>query len=99
MPDAVTPGDADRIARLARLALTDEERTLYARQLSSILDYARQLEAVDTTDVPPMTRADEDAALERADEPRPSLPRDAALRNAPESAAGLFVVPRVLGAD
>jgi aspartyl-tRNA(Asn)/glutamyl-tRNA(Gln) amidotransferase subunit C len=96
MPDRLDPLEVERIAVLARLALTDEERQLYAAQLTRILHYARQIAALPTEGVPPMTRVDEESALERPDEPRPSLPRDAALQNAPDTLAGLFLVPRAI---
>src|SRR5512139_1038633 len=99
MSDAIGPGEVDRIARLARLALTEGERALYARQLTRILDYARQIAALDTSGVSPTARVEEGAPAERPDEPRPSMPRDAALQNAPEAVAGLFVVPRAIGED
>ena len=97
MSDEIGAAEVERIAQLARLALTDEEKGRYARQLTRILDYARQIASLDTADVPPMARADEAGPAERPDEPRPSLPREAALANAPESLAGLFVVPRAIG--
>ncbi len=99
MADVLTPEEVDRIARLARLALTADERSLYARQLTRILEYARQIAELPTQDVAPMIRADEKPALERPDEVRPSLPREEALGGAPETAAGLFVVPRAVGGD
>lgn len=97
MPDDLKPEEVDRIAQLARLALTDEEKSLYGRQLTRILEYARQIASLDTGGVAPMTRVAEDSALERPDNPRSSLPRAEALENAPESLAGLFVVPRAIG--
>ena len=89
-----------RIAQLARLALTDDEMTLYARQLADILAYAEQLQEVDTAGVAPTSHPLALTAALRRDEVRPSLPRDESLRGAPEAdtAAGLFKVPRVLGA-
>ena len=83
---------------LARLALTDDEKALFARQLARILDYARQIAELDTRDVPPTARVDEAAPLERADEPRPSLPRETLAERA-RSLAGLFVVPRAIGEE
>lgn len=97
MPDPLKPAEVDRIAQLARLALTDEERALYAGQLTRILEYARQIAGLETEGVQPMARVNAESALERPDEPKPSLPRPDALQNAPESAAGLFVVPRAIG--
>ena len=97
MPDDLTPGDVERMAALAHLALTEEERALYARQLTRILDYARQIGELDLRDVPPTSSTTAGLSPERPDEPRPSIGRDAALSNAPDTAAGLFRVPRVFG--
>jgi aspartyl-tRNA(Asn)/glutamyl-tRNA(Gln) amidotransferase subunit C len=94
-----TRADVERIARLARLELSDEEKDLYARQLGEILDYAAQVQAVDTTDVAPTAQAVIATAAWREDRPAASLPREDVLRSAPAAdlAAGLFKVPRVLG--
>jgi aspartyl-tRNA(Asn)/glutamyl-tRNA(Gln) amidotransferase subunit C len=97
MRDDLTVGDVERIAALARLALTDEEKSLYARQLTRILDYARQVAELDTRDVPPTSSVLDEVPLERPDIVRPSLDRQAALSNAPDAASGLFRVPKVLG--
>lgn len=99
MADVLSPDVVERIARLARLRLTDDERVVYARQLTRILDYAGQLDRVATEGVPPMTHVDEESALERADEVRPSLGRDESLANAPDSVSGLFVVPRAIASE
>jgi aspartyl-tRNA(Asn)/glutamyl-tRNA(Gln) amidotransferase subunit C len=92
--------DVARIAQLARLALTAEEIDLFARQLGAILTYAEQLQTIDTAGIPPTSHPLALTAALRDDEPRPSLPREDALRAAPEPdrAAGLFKVPRVIGA-
>ncbi len=97
MPDDLTVADVERIAALAHLALTEDEKALYARQLTRILDYARQIGEVETRDVAPTWSTAADLTPERPDEPRPSLDRDVALANAPDAASGLFRVPRVLG--
>lgn len=100
MPPALDPNDVAQIARLARLALTRDEMELYARQLADILAYAEQLQEVDTSGVPPTSHPLALTAALREDEVRPSVPREEFLRAAPEAdvAAGLFKVPRVLGA-
>jgi aspartyl-tRNA(Asn)/glutamyl-tRNA(Gln) amidotransferase subunit C len=97
MPDDLTAGDVERIAALAHLALTDEETSLYARQLTRILEYARQIAELDLAGVPPTCSTSAGLSPERPDLPRPSIGREAALSNAPDSASGLFRVPRVLG--
>ncbi|MDQ3212612.1 MAG: Asp-tRNA(Asn)/Glu-tRNA(Gln) amidotransferase subunit GatC [Acidobacteriota bacterium] len=99
MPHSFTREDLDRVARLARLELDATEQDLFARQVAGILEYAAQIQAVDTTGVDPMSHPPGGQAAMRADAARPSLPRDASLAAAPEAdlAAGLFKVPRVLG--
>ena len=99
----LTVADVERIAALAHLELTDEEKQLFTRQLADILNYAEQLQAVDTAGVPATahvntTRRVEDS-VERPDVPRPSISTADAIANAPDSApdAGLFRVPRVIG--
>lgn len=91
--------EVDRIAALANLALTDEERDLFARQLADILAYANEVSQVDTTGVPPTAHVLREETALRDDDPRPSLTRPDAFANAPEAAreAGLFKVPRVIG--
>jgi aspartyl-tRNA(Asn)/glutamyl-tRNA(Gln) amidotransferase subunit C len=91
----VTEETVEHVARLARLSLTDEERRLFARQLEDILAWADSLQALDTSDVPPMSHPREAEAF-REDEPRDGLDRRAALEAAPEAADGLFRVPRVI---
>ena len=100
---SLTIADVERIAALAHLDLTDDEKPLFTRQLADILDYAAQLQAVDTSGVPATAHVSADGSsgesAERADEPRPSLPAGDGLANAPDAArdAGLFRVPRVIG--
>jgi aspartyl-tRNA(Asn)/glutamyl-tRNA(Gln) amidotransferase subunit C len=99
MADAFSRDDLTRVASLARLALTGEEHELFARQLAQVLDYARQVQSVDTSGVPPTSHSTGALTPLREDEVQPSLPRDSALSQAPEAdpVAGLFKVPRVLG--
>jgi len=99
MPAEFTKSDVDRLAELARLALTDEEKTLFAGQLDRILQYARQICALDTSGVEAMSHVLEQQAVDRPDEVRLSLTEGQALANAPEPALdqGLFKVPRVIG--
>jgi aspartyl-tRNA(Asn)/glutamyl-tRNA(Gln) amidotransferase subunit C len=100
---SLTIADVERIAALAHLELTDDEKPLFTRQLADILEYAAQLQAVDTSGVPAMAHVSAarsfEESSERPDEPQPSLRVEDALANAPDSAqdAGLFRVPRVIG--
>lgn len=99
MSSALTIADVERIASLAHLELTDEEKRVFSRQLADILAYADQVQAVDTSGVPATAHVHAAQRAEREDEPGPSLTVAEALANAPDAApdAGLFRVPRVIG--
>ena len=99
MPTSLTIADVERIAALAQLELTDEEKRLFTSQLADILAYAEQVQAVDTSGVPATAHVNTLQRTERDDEPRPSLPTEDAMANAPDGVpdAGLFRVPRVIG--
>jgi len=99
MPQSFTREDLERVARLARLELDASEQDLFARQVAGILEYAEQIQRVDTTDVEPTSHPAGTVGAMRPDAVRPSLPRDEALAGAPDADldAGLFKVPRVIG--
>jgi aspartyl-tRNA(Asn)/glutamyl-tRNA(Gln) amidotransferase subunit C len=99
MSTALTIADVERIAALAQLELTDEEKQLFTRQLADILAYAEQVQAIDTSGVPATAHVHAGQQTEREDQPRPSLPIADAVANAPDAdrRAGLFRVPRVIG--
>jgi aspartyl-tRNA(Asn)/glutamyl-tRNA(Gln) amidotransferase subunit C len=96
----VTDKDVSYVADLAHLELTEEERPRMLKDLNSILGYIDSLNELDTTNVEPMaqvvSRAEGFAHAMRPDEPRPSLPHEEALRNAPESDGVFFKVPKVI---
>jgi aspartyl-tRNA(Asn)/glutamyl-tRNA(Gln) amidotransferase subunit C len=98
MPGHFTREDVERIARLARLELTEHEKTLLTPQLSAFLAYAEQVQQVATAGVPPTSHPLGTLGSWRDDTPEPSLDRTVALSQAPEAdtARGLFKVPRVL---
>jgi aspartyl-tRNA(Asn)/glutamyl-tRNA(Gln) amidotransferase subunit C len=99
MSTGFTREQVEAIAALAQLELSESEIELFARQLGDILEYATQVQRIDTTGVPPtatLVIGDEDT--DRPDEVCPSLERGEALMNAPEAdlASGFFKVPRVI---
>ena len=96
---SLTIADVERVAALAQLELTAEEKALFTRQLADILSYAEQIQALDTRHVPATASVRTGSDAERDDQPRPCLSTVDALANAPDSAAdaGLFRVPRVIG--
>jgi aspartyl-tRNA(Asn)/glutamyl-tRNA(Gln) amidotransferase subunit C len=82
------------VARLARLELSEEEIERFSGELSKVLDYVETIDELGgLDDVPPTSHVvDVENAL-RADEPRPSIPVEKALENAPDAAQGGFRVP------
>jgi aspartyl-tRNA(Asn)/glutamyl-tRNA(Gln) amidotransferase subunit C len=85
-----------RIAHLARLSLSEEEAGAMAADLDTILGYVEKLRALDTEGVPPTAHVLPVATPFRPDEPRPSLPPEAAVANAPASRGSAFWVPPVI---
>ncbi|WP_448594591.1 Asp-tRNA(Asn)/Glu-tRNA(Gln) amidotransferase subunit GatC [Thermoflexus hugenholtzii] len=91
--------EVEHIAELAKLALTEEEKNLYAEQLSAILEYFRQLQEVDTSGIPPTATVLPIRNVFRPDEPGEPMPREELLRNAPAQADGCFQVQPILEFD
>ena len=92
------PGDFDvkYVAHLARIALTADEQEKFGAQLSNILGYIEKLNQLDVTQIEPTAHAVPLVNVFRPDEIRPSLSNEEALRNAPASANGLFMVPKIV---
>ncbi len=88
--------DVKHVAHLARLALTPDEEMKLSAQLRPVLGYIEKLRELDVTSIEPTAHAVPLFNVTRADEIRPSLPHDEALRNAPRQAGGLFIVPKIV---
>ena len=82
-----------KVARLARLRLSDDEIEPMARELSTVLEHIERIGELDLEDVPPTSRVVEVTGALRADEPRECQPRDVALAQAPAASAEGFLVP------
>jgi aspartyl-tRNA(Asn)/glutamyl-tRNA(Gln) amidotransferase subunit C len=93
----ITTADVAHVARLSRLALTDEELERFTDQLAAVLDHAKDVSALDTAGVEPTAHPLPLRNVLRDDVPCPSLPRDVVLASAPEAEDGRFRVPRILG--
>ena len=81
------------VAKLARLRLTDDEVERMSGELSTILDHIETIGELDLGEVPPTSHVVNVENVLREDVPRPSLPRDKALEQAPDAAADGFRVP------
>ncbi len=96
---SLTPQDVEKIASLARLALTAEEKALYQEQLSAVLEYADRLNELDIADVPPTSSAVALRNVTRPDAAQPSLPTVDALFNAARQRQDQFWIQAVLDED
>lgn len=92
----IDKSEVDKVAKLARLEITEGEKEVFAEQLSSILDYVEQLKALDTTGLEPTATVVGQTNVFREDQVRPSLSADQVLANAPEQEDGFFSVPKII---
>lgn len=88
--------EVEHVALLARLRLTEAEKMKLTTDLNVILEQFETLQRLDTTNVPPTAHAMSLENVFREDVPRPSLPREEVLREAPEARDEFFVVPRIV---
>lgn len=97
----ISESDIEKIAQLAHLEISDEERRMFAPQIAEIVTYVEQLNEVDTGDIAPalggLTLEGQQTESSRTDEVQPSLGQKLALDQAPDPASGHFRVPKVLG--
>jgi aspartyl-tRNA(Asn)/glutamyl-tRNA(Gln) amidotransferase subunit C len=103
---AVSEQDVERVAELANLELTSDEKAGMLRDLNSVLDYFTQLNELDTSSVPPMAQVADQLTLGREqeavtphlrpDEIAPSLSREQVLASAPDTDGIFFKVPKVI---
>ena len=96
----ISESDIEKIAQLAHLEITDDERRMFAPQMAEIVTYVEQLNEIETAAVEPalggLTPEGERTESSRADETQGSLGQTIALDQAPDPAAGHFRVPKVL---
>ena len=93
---AITREEVLHVARLARLAMSDDESDRLGGQLSAILDYVKQLDRLDTRDVVPTSHAIETGTPFRDDVVEPFGDKEALLANAPDRLNDCFRVPRII---
>ena len=89
----ITRDEVLHVARLARLELSDDDVAKFQEQLSDILEAVSKVSELDLSDVPPTSHPLDVVNVWGADEPRPSLPVEEALANAPEREGSYFKVP------
>ncbi|MBA3075367.1 MAG: Asp-tRNA(Asn)/Glu-tRNA(Gln) amidotransferase subunit GatC [Anaerolineae bacterium] len=92
---SLTLAEVEQIAKLARLNLTDEEKSRYREQLSSILDYVTMLQELDTTSISTTSGVQPDECLLRVDDPVAPMSTSELLKNSPATTKNQFKVPPV----
>ncbi len=92
MPDM----DINYVAHLARLELTEAEKQKISAQLKDILAYVEKLNQLDVSQVEPTAHATPLSNVWRKDESRPGAKTERVMKNAPEHARDLFIVPRIV---
>ena len=92
----ITKEQVEHVAKLARLAITEEEKATFSEQLSSILTYVEQLNQLDTSKVEPTSHVISMQNVFREDRIKESLPREEVLAGAPEASEEFFRVPRII---
>ncbi len=88
--------DIEKVARLARLELSQQEKEILGNQMEQILSYMEQLNRLDTTGIEATSHAIPVYNAFRADEAKPSFPKEEVLGIAPDQEDGHFKVPRII---
>jgi aspartyl-tRNA(Asn)/glutamyl-tRNA(Gln) amidotransferase subunit C len=94
---SVTIKDVEHIATLARLEFSEQEKEKFTHQLNDILKYVEKMNELDTSNVEPLSHVIELQNVFRADEVKPSVSTEDALKNAPAKTEKYFKVPKVIG--
>ncbi len=99
MSQPITEADVRQVAKLSRLALSDDEITHFTGQLAAVLGYVSKLNELDDKikDVEPLFHPSDHHSVMRDDVEQPGLPPEDALANAPARQENFFKVPKVLG--
>lgn len=90
----ISKDEVKHVANLARLSLSEEEVDMFTEQLDAIIGFAEQLNELDTENIEPTTHVLELKNVLRDDQARESVPREEALKNAPDERDGQFKVPK-----
>ncbi|WP_269622311.1 Asp-tRNA(Asn)/Glu-tRNA(Gln) amidotransferase subunit GatC [Prochlorococcus marinus] len=92
----ITPEDVRKVAKLARLEISEEDVSIYTSQLEKILEYVAQLDNINTDNIPPTTRAVEVVNVLREDTVTKEIDREELLNLAPEREGEFYKVPKIL---
>ncbi len=93
---SISAADVDKIAKLAKLDLSEDERKKFRSQLSDIISYVEKLSELDTKDIEPLAHVNDLTNVSRQDTPRPSMEEKDVFKNSPQHDNEHFLVPKVL---
>ena len=93
---SISKEDVDKIARLAKLDLSKDERIKFAKQLGNIISYVEKLDEVDVSNVEPLAHVNDLNNVSREDKSQPSLSKKQVFKNSPKHDDEYFLVPKVL---
>ncbi|MCH7819237.1 MAG: Asp-tRNA(Asn)/Glu-tRNA(Gln) amidotransferase subunit GatC [Candidatus Marinimicrobia bacterium] len=93
---SISSADVDKIAKLAKLDLSEDEREKFSSQLSDIVSYMEKLNRLDTKDVEPLAHVNDLMNVSREDKSRPSMEKEDVFKNSPQNDNEFFLVPKVL---
>lgn len=93
---SVTIPEVEKIAQLAKLKFSEEEKIKLQKDMNQVLGYIEQLNELDLTDVEPLENINETENVMRDDEVKPWLSTEEALKNAPSKTQKFFKVPKVI---
>ena len=93
---SITSADVDKIAKLAKLTLSEDERKKFASQLSDIISYVEKLSELNTDDVKPLAHVNNLTNVSREDKSRPSMKKEDVFKNSPQHDDDFFLVPKVI---
>lgn len=92
----ISKKEVEHVALLARLALTEEEKERFTKQLQQILEHAGKIKQLNTAKIPPTSHVLPLKNVFREDKSRQYLSQEEALKNAPKKEDGSFVVPKIV---
>ena len=93
---SISKEDVNKIARLAKLDLSEDERIKFTKQLGDIISYVEKLDEVDVSNVEPLAHVNDLTNVSRKDKSRPSLDKKQVFKNSPKHDNEYFLVPKVL---
>tara|TARA_Y100001968_G_scaffold333074_1_gene393966 strand:+ start:1603 stop:1908 length:306 start_codon:yes stop_codon:yes gene_type:complete len=92
----ISKQEVQKIAKLSKLKLSNEEIDLYSKQMNQIINYVSQLDSINTSNVSPLSNVIDNKNVIRDDNIQPSIDKSITLKNAPKSDEEFIYVPKII---